>query len=170
MKKLTDDELQKAFTIWLNDYAARETEGVLAPFLNDQIKSYSHNQQGWLKTARKALFLSADTVASKLKVARSAYSKYEESEEKGVITLTTLARAAEAMNCELVYAIRPKNKKYFSQIIWEKLLPFAISHPWIKTCDQKRRGHGLAFIVKQLMNSPKFRRERGWSQRANMRN
>ena len=37
------------------------------------------------------------------------------------LSLTTLAKAAEAMDCELAYAIRPKNKKYFSSIIWEIL-------------------------------------------------
>jgi len=29
------------------------------------------------------------------------------------VSLTTLAKAAEAMDCELVYAIRPKTKRTF---------------------------------------------------------
>ena len=64
-----------------------------------------------------------------LDVARAAYSKYEDCEERGSIRLATLAKAAEAMDCELVYAIRPKSKKYFSNIILGKLLPQSQLHP-----------------------------------------
>ena len=123
--------------------------------------------QGWLKTTRKGLFLSAATVATKLKVTRAAYSKYEECEERGSITLATLAKAAEAMDCELVYAIRPKNKKHFANIIWEILLPTSQIHPWIKKCDPKRRGDALAHIADKFMNDSDFRKKQGWSQRAN---
>ncbi len=167
MGKLTDEELRKAFRIWLVNYIEKEDEGALGPFLNDQIKTYASGKPGWLKKARKGLFLSAETVAKKLKVSRAAYSKYEDCEEKGSITLTTLANAADAMGCELVYAIRPKSKKYFSNIIWAKLLPQSLLHPWINKCDQRRRAEGLAYVVKTLMNNPKFRREQGWSQRVN---
>ena len=123
--------------------------------------------QGWLKTTRKGLFLSAATVAKKLTVARAAYSKYEECEERGSITLATLAKAAEAMDCELVYAIRPKNKKSFSNIIWETLLPQSQLHPWIKKCDPKKRGEALAHVADKLMNDSNFRKKQCWSQRAN---
>lgn len=167
MKKLTDEELRKAFRIWLTSYCGKVDEEALGPFLNDQIKTFIPGNPGWLKKTRKGLFLSAESVAEKLKVSRAAYSKYEDSEEKGSITLATLANAAEAMGCELVYAIRPKSKKYFSQIIWAKLLPLSLLHPWIKKCDQRRRAEGLAYVLNKFMNDPKFRREQGWSQRAN---
>lgn len=167
MKKLTDEELRKAFNIWLTNYSGKEDEEALGPFLHNQIQTFIPGKPGWLKKARKGLFLSAETVAEKLKVSRAAYSKYEECEEKGSITLATLANAAEAMGCELVYAIRPKSKKYFSQIIWAKLLPQSLLHPWIKKCDQRRRAEGLAYVLNKFMNDPKFRREQGWSQRAN---
>ena len=167
MKKLTDEELRKAFRYWLIKYTAKEAEEPLGPFLSEKIKPFVIGDQGWLKTARKGLFLSAATVAEKLKVARAAYSKYEECEERGSITLATLAKAAEAMDCELVYAIRPKSKKYFSNIIWEVLLPTSLLHPWIKKCDQKKRGEALAHIADKFMNDPGFRKKQGWSQRAN---
>ncbi len=167
MNKLTDEELKRAFRYWLTKYTARELEEPLGSFLSEKIKPFVIGDQGWLKTARKGLFLSAATVADKLKVARAAYSKYEECEERGSITLATLAKAAEAMDCELVYAIRPKNKKYFSSIIWEILLPAALLHPWIKKCDPKKRGMALAHVAEKLMNDPKFRTKQRWSQRAN---
>lgn len=167
MKKLTEEELKKAFRYWLMKYTAREAEEPLGPFLSEKIKPFVVGNQSWLKTARKGLFLSAATVADKLKVARAAYSKYEECEEKGSITLATLAKAAEAMDCELVYAIRPKSKKYFSNIIWEILSTQSQLHPWIKKCNPKKRGEALAFIAIKYMSDPKFRVQQGWSQRAN---
>ena len=167
MKKLTDEELRKAFRYWLMKYTAREAEEPLNPFLSEKIKPFAIGDQGWLKTARKGLFLSAATVAKKLKVARAAYSKYEDCEERGSITLATLAKAAEAMDCELIYAIRPKSKKYFSNIIWEKLLPQSQLHPWIRKCDPRKRGEALASIAIKYMSDPKFREKQGWSQRAN---
>jgi DNA-binding XRE family transcriptional regulator len=94
MKKFTDEELRKAFKIWLTNYSGKEDEEVLGPFLHDQIKPFVFGKQGWLKKARKGLFLSAQTVAEKLKVSRAAYSKYEECEERGSVTLATLANAA----------------------------------------------------------------------------
>ena len=167
MCKLTDEELRRAFEIWLTNYSGKESEEALWPFLNDQISAFISGKPGWLRKARNGLFLSAEVVAKKLKVSRAAYSKYEDCEEKGTITLATLVNAAEAMGCELVYAIRPKSKKLFSQIIWAKLLPQSLQHPWIKKCDQRRRAAGLASVVNRFMNDPKFRREQGWSQRAN---
>jgi len=166
MKKLTNDEQRKAFNIWLAAYGGNDDMKILGPFLDDHIKAFIPGNSGWLRRNRTGLFLSAESVAASLKISRAAYSKYEHSEEKGSITLATLVNAAEAMDCELVYAIRPKCRKYFSQIIWEKLLPQALLHPWIEKCDQRRRAHGLAYVVKNLMTSSQFRREQGWSQRA----
>ena len=167
MKKLTDEELKKAFRYWFLKYTAREAEALLSPFLSEKIKPFAIGDQGWLKTARTGLFLSAAAVAENLNVARAAYSKYEECEERGSITLSTLAKAADAMDCELVYAIRPKNKKHFSSIIWEKLLPPSLLHPWLKKCDPKKRGEALAFIATKHMSDPEFRKKQEWSQRAN---
>ena len=73
VKKLTDEEVRKSFKIWLTNYSGKEDETALGPFLHDRIKAFVPHQQGWLKKARKGLFLSAETVAEKLKVSRAAY-------------------------------------------------------------------------------------------------
>ena len=179
MLKLTDVELKKAFIYWRIKHGLHKADPVLTPFLVETIKPFlldhtadqavdqTSDHTGWLKKTRKGLFLSASTVAQNLKITRAAYSKYELSEEKGTITLNTLARAAEAMGCELVYAVRPKGRNLYSEIIWEKLLPFASVHFWIKNCDQRRRVQALVFIASQFMNDPQFRKKQGWSQKRN---
>ena len=121
----------------------------------------------WLKKTREALFLAPESVAQKLKVHRSTYVAYESGEQQKTITLAALSRAAEAMDCELVYAIRPKSRSLFSEIIWEKTVPEAILDPWIKNCDQRNRAGALAFLVRRKLSEAKFRSKMGWSQRAN---
>lgn len=158
---LTDEELKKAFFLW----QARAKENHLLPFLSHDMLGFKIKQKSWLKEARIAQFQSKVTVANQLNISAEAYSKYEENEKNGVISLATLAKAAEALDCELVYAIRPKNRKPFSQRIWEIVLPFALKSAWLSNCDPKRRSFALVAVVKRLLEDTQFRKDRGWSQR-----
>lgn len=135
--------------------------------MSEDIAPFCAGKPGWLKRSRLALFLSTQTVADRLKVIRTAYSQYEQSEERGSITLASLAKAAEAMDCELVYAIRPKNRACFSSRIWKLLMEASLPHQWLKKCDQKRRANALAHIANQKMKDPRFKLTQGWSKRAN---
>ena len=169
-KELTQEELKIAYIIWQKHYNFNFVDGDLGPFLKEKVKSLDKKNTNWLANTRKAQFLSAQTVADKLNIGRSAYSQLEASEEKGTISLATLAKAAEALNCELVYAIRPKNRKSYASQIWEKLLIRAIKHPWLENCDQRKRGPALARIALETMNNPEFRRQQNWSNKANLLN
>ena len=62
----------------------------------------------WLKAVRTAIGLSATEMARRLGVVKWDVYKLEKSEEKASIQIGTLRRAAEAMGCELVYAVVPK--------------------------------------------------------------
>ncbi|SRR5713101_7343443 len=64
--------------------------------------------RGWLRAIRQALGLSLDEVASNLETNRQSVLKFEKAEAMDRITLRSLKRVAEAMSCELVYAIVPK--------------------------------------------------------------
>jgi predicted DNA-binding mobile mystery protein A len=63
---------------------------------------------GWLKAIRSALGMTLDDLASRLDITRSALSRMESSEHKQTIQLDTLRRAAAALNCDLVYALVPR--------------------------------------------------------------
>jgi predicted DNA-binding mobile mystery protein A len=66
--------------------------------------------QGWLRAVREALGLSLEEVAHKLgHVDKRRISEFEEGESSDRITLRSLKRVADAMGCELVYAIVPKS-------------------------------------------------------------
>jgi predicted DNA-binding mobile mystery protein A len=65
---------------------------------------------GWLRAVREGLGLSLQEVAYKLgHVDKRRILEFEEGEANDRITLRSLRRVANAMDCELVYAIVPKS-------------------------------------------------------------
>lgn len=63
---------------------------------------------GWLKVIREALGMTATYQAKMLGVTTSTVTRLETSEADDTISLNTLRRAAEALGCELQYALVPK--------------------------------------------------------------
>lgn len=165
MKKLTQEELFKAYIGWKLKYFPKGIDEDVSLFLSDKMKPTSKMEGSWLKKVRQALYLSTQAVADSLSISKAAYSKYEESEALGTISISTLSKAAEAMDCELVYAIRPKKRKLFSELIWNKIIPFAETHPWLAKCDQRRRDSALISIINKFANDTEFRKKQNWSQR-----
>jgi predicted DNA-binding mobile mystery protein A len=62
---------------------------------------------GWLRGVRQALGMRVAEVAERMKVGNSEVYRLEMSEVRDTITLKKLRGAAEAMGCELVYAVVP---------------------------------------------------------------
>jgi predicted DNA-binding mobile mystery protein A len=65
-------------------------------------------QRGWLRAVREALGITIREVARKMRKTPQTVASFEKSEAANRITLQTLQHYAEAMDCELVYAIVPK--------------------------------------------------------------
>ena len=63
---------------------------------------------GWLRAIRDALGMSSAALARRLGVTDSAVRKLEEAEATDAITLSTLRRVAASLDCELHYALVPK--------------------------------------------------------------
>ncbi len=68
---------------------------------------YRPPTRGWVKAIREALGMSTAQLAKRLGVRQPSIVDIERSEEKGSIELATLRRVAEALNCNLVYALVP---------------------------------------------------------------
>lgn len=64
--------------------------------------------RGWLRAVREAVGLTQVDVATKAGVKRQSYAQFENAEERGSISIASLRRAAEAMDCELVYFVLPR--------------------------------------------------------------
>ena len=63
--------------------------------------------RGWIRAIRDALGMSSRELASRMGVRQQTISDIERSEQHHTIQLKTLERAAQAMNCQLVYALVP---------------------------------------------------------------
>lgn len=62
---------------------------------------------GWVRALRDALGLTGAQLARRIGIRPASLSELEKNEAKGAITLATLRRAAEALDCTLVYALVP---------------------------------------------------------------
>jgi len=72
-------------------------------------RSVRRPQRGWLRAVREALGITIREVSRKIRKTPQTVASFEKSEAADRITLQTLRRYAEALDCELVYAIVPKN-------------------------------------------------------------
>lgn len=67
-------------------------------------------QAGWIRAIRDALGMPAAALADRMGVTEPAVFALERTERKGTAQLDTLRRAAEALNCTLVYAFIPERE------------------------------------------------------------
>lgn len=72
------------------------------------IKRINRPKEGWLRTLRKALGMSGPQLALRLGVSKSQASQMERMEVEDRMTLKQLRRAADTLECDLVYALVPR--------------------------------------------------------------
>lgn len=63
---------------------------------------------GWIRAIREALGMRAEDLAARMGVSQSSLTRLEKSERAGTIGLDALTRAADALECDVVYAIVPR--------------------------------------------------------------
>src|ERR671914_403124 len=68
---------------------------------------YAPPVRGWIKAIREALGMTTAQLARRMGIRQPSVVALEQSEVKGTIELATLRRAAEALDCTLVYALIP---------------------------------------------------------------
>jgi len=65
--------------------------------------------KGWVRAIRDAVGMTGGQLAARLGVSVQAVDRLEKSEASDTIQLNTLRRAAEALDCTLVYALVPNS-------------------------------------------------------------
>eukprot|EP01037_Dinobryon_pediforme_P017394 gene17394-17584_t len=65
--------------------------------------------RGWIRAIRDALGMSGSQLGQRIGITAQSIQNLEESEANGTAQLNTLRKAAEAMDCVLVYALLPKS-------------------------------------------------------------
>ncbi len=92
--------------------------------LDEQLKEwqalnnkYGKPRAGWIKTLRVALCMSATQLANRLGLTRGRINQLENAEINDAVTLRALKEAANAMGCELIYAMVPQDNSTLEGII-----------------------------------------------------
>ena len=71
------------------------------------IDQWTRPPKGWLRAIRDAVGMTAAQMAARLGVSQPRILALEKDEARGAVTLETLNRAAQALDCTLVYALVP---------------------------------------------------------------
>ena len=69
-------------------------------------KNIAPQPSGWIKTVREAIGMTVSQLAARLGVTQPRITKMESNEDN--LKLSTMKKAAEAMNCEFVYYFKPR--------------------------------------------------------------
>ncbi|MCR9261197.1 MAG: mobile mystery protein A [Pseudomonadaceae bacterium] len=70
---------------------------------------FARPPKGWVKAIREALGMTAEQLAARMGVTKPRIYTLEKAEIDGALTLESLQRAANALDCELVYALVPRH-------------------------------------------------------------
>jgi len=72
------------------------------------LKSVSIPPRGWIRAVRESLGMSGTQFARRLGVKPPRITRLEKDELAGVVTIKTMRQAAEALDCQFVYALVPR--------------------------------------------------------------
>jgi predicted DNA-binding mobile mystery protein A len=86
----------------------RRLDETLLGFRAARMAAKDEAQGSWLRAVRKATGVPVDVLAQRLGVKRGEVNRLEKVERESRIMLANLQRAAEALGCELVYALVPR--------------------------------------------------------------
>lgn len=84
----------------------RRLDRKLMPF--KRLRNIRAPRSGWLRAVRTSIGMSQSDLSRRLSVAQPTVEGYERAEASGAITLASLRRAADALDCDLVYALVPR--------------------------------------------------------------
>ncbi|MEI6147833.1 MAG: mobile mystery protein A [bacterium] len=73
------------------------------------LRSVSQPPKGWIRAIRDALGMTAKQLASRLGVAQQAVARIEKDELAGAVTIKTMRRIAESLDCVFVCGFVPRS-------------------------------------------------------------
>lgn len=134
-----------------SDFAA-QSRARLDPRLEQMrpTERYAPPMRGWIKAIRQALGMTAAQLAKRMGVRQPSIVAIEQSEARGTIELATMRRAAEALDCTLVYALIPN--KPLDATVKERARAFArqrwkpVEHSMLLEDQQVKRNESDAYL------------------------
>lgn len=96
------DRTRKSF----NQLQLRQLDAQLKPL--QPLRALAAPRSGWIREIRRALRMTSTQLGARLGRTKQLAGALERAEAEGKVTLGSLRRAANAMGCDLVYAIVPR--------------------------------------------------------------
>jgi predicted DNA-binding mobile mystery protein A len=90
----------------LDDLRIRQLDEALAPFA--PLRHSSPPATGWAKAIREALGISVRQMSRRTGLSRTSITSAEKGEARGTVQFDTLRGLADALECDLVYALVPR--------------------------------------------------------------
>lgn len=134
--------------------ARKHLDKALIPFR--EASAQPRPLKGWVRAIRDALGITSRQLAARMGLSQSTITGLEQGEEAETVTLKTLRQAAEALDCQLVYALVPKTTldetvRRRAQALAEEHL--ARIHHTMRLEDQALRADELSDELKRLTDS-----------------
>jgi predicted DNA-binding mobile mystery protein A len=128
--------------------ARRQLERRLAPLR----KAYELTRppRGWVRAIREALGMTATQLGRRAGVSQSRITRIEKDEAEDAVTLATLRRVAEGLDCTLVYALVPNEP--LDEVLRARALAAAEA--------QLKRTHHYMRLESQELDKSDLERER----------
>lgn len=76
--------------------------------IREALREAERPSRGWVKAIREALGMTTAQLATRMGVAQPRVAELEKREAARAVTLHSLERAAEALDCQLVYLLVPR--------------------------------------------------------------
>ena len=102
--------------------ARKSLDRRLSP-LREMRSSLMKPHKGWIKAIREALGMNQFQLAKRLGVSQAAVAQLEKQEQDGKVQIETLKRAAQALDCELMYVLVPRRP--LDAVVHERRLELA---------------------------------------------
>ena len=83
-----------------------------------KLTKFSRPKEGWIRTVRKAMGMSGPQLGRRLGLKKAQVSQMERMETEDRISLKQLRRVAETLECDLVYALIPRQP--IEEIVMER--------------------------------------------------
>lgn len=90
----------------MDDLRVRQLDMALEPF--GVLRHRPPPEEGWVRTIRESLGMSLRQLAERTGLSKTSVTNAESTECRGTVQLETLQRLAEGMECDLVYALVPR--------------------------------------------------------------
>jgi len=135
--------------------------------VNEQLIKFSALKElripkyGWLRTIRSSLGMSMAQLGNRLNLSQPRIYAIEKAEADGTITLNTLRKVADALDCELVYALLPRKgleamREQQAKLVAERLMS-RVSHTMAlekQGVSKEQTEFQFRELVNQLLNAP----------------